>query len=170
MLLSTPCVEVPAKEAQRALQILRNAGLLKQGFKAKKLDSKVRIPVVSCGDAMRLLEGIDGVACCEDVFVGGGRGRTYKDFLRGSIPEDILKTLPSSYDIVGDVVIIKLPDEALSYAELVGGAIAKVVKGVKAVYAAGPVVDEFRVRMLRLIYGEPVRETIMREYGLRIVV
>ncbi len=168
--MRSECVEVRREEAQKAIEALRKSGLTPRGLRAKKIGDSVRVPVKDCAEAMNALKGFEGISCCEDVFEEGGLGLTYLDLLSGVVPEEVLKLLPRSYDIVGDVVIVKLPEGALRYGQAVGQAIAKVVKGVKAVYAAGPVEDEFRVRRLKLIYGERVAETVMKEYGLRIVV
>ncbi|MCS7109099.1 MAG: hypothetical protein RMH77_00140 [Sulfolobales archaeon] len=99
-----------------------------------------------------------------------GRVRGYKDLLREAIPEDVLKLIPRSYDIVGDVALINLPKELLTYGKAVGEAILKVNKNLRAVYAVGMTVGDFRVRELTHLAGEDKPVTIHKEYGIRICV
>ncbi len=96
--------------------------------------------------------------------------RNFKTILKNLIPENTLKLIPRSYDVVGDIAIINLPKELLSYGEYVGKAILAVSKNVKAVYAAGMTVGEFRVRELTHIAGERRTATTHKEYGIKIYV
>lgn len=96
--------------------------------------------------------------------------RNFKDILKQLLPEDILKLIPRSYDIVGDIAIINLPKELLNYGGYVGNSILAVNKNVKAVYAAGITSGEFRVRELTHIAGEVRTTTIHKEYGIKIYV
>jgi len=98
------------------------------------------------------------------------RGKTFKNALEGKIPRELLKSIPSSIDVIGDIAIIKLPEEAFPYSELIGEAVTKVMKNIRAVYASAPVTGEFRIRPLRHIYGLKKSKTIAREYGISIVV
>ena len=92
-----------------------------------------------------------------------------KDMLRGIIPEELRHMLPRSYDIVGEVAIIEIPEELREYARPIGECIMRVHKRVKSVYSVeGPTKDPYRVRPLRLIAGEDRDSTVHVEYGVRI--
>jgi tRNA (guanine37-N1)-methyltransferase len=96
-----------------------------------------------------------------------------RDVLRGKIPEDLLRIVPSSFDIIGSreraVAIVELDDALLPYKELVADAIFEVHKNVRAVYRkASERKGEYRVRELELIKGENITEVIHMEHGYKI--
>lgn len=95
---------------------------------------------------------------------------SFKTLIKDLVPEDTLKLIPRSYDIVGDIALINLPKEVLSYGWLVGNAILTLNKNVRAVYAVGITVGDFRVRELIHIAGEEKTSTIHKEYGIKIYV
>lgn len=95
----------------------------------------------------------------------------FKELLKDLLPKELLEKVPRSYDIVGDIAIIQLPKEIPSnYAKLVGNAIMRVAKNVKAVYVRGTVTGDLRLRDLKLIAGEEKEETIYVEYGIKFFV
>ncbi|MEM1897834.1 MAG: RsmD family RNA methyltransferase [Sulfolobales archaeon] len=71
---------------------------------------------------------------------------------------------------MGDIALINLPKEVLNYGGLVGNAILALNKNVRAVYAVGTTVGDFRVRELTHIAGEERTSTIHKEYGIKIYV
>jgi len=77
-----------------------------------------------------------------------------------------LKLLPSSYDIVGDIAIIRVPDELKHRAEDIAEAIMRINSHVKTVLnQASPVSGDFRLRRLEWIMGEKKTETVHKENG-----
>ncbi len=168
------CVEVCSSDAEEAIKALRRGGLLAEGVKASKVegDRKVRIPVAEdlVDTALAVLRAL-GIEAekCKDVFKLGSRGVRYVDLLLGKIPEEILTALPRSYQVVGDLALVHLPEEALPYGEIIGEALARVAK-VRAVYAVSLTEGEFRVRRVSKLWGEGGAETVHTEYGVRIYV
>lgn len=168
------CVEVRSSDAEEAIKALRRGGLLAEGARASKVEGgrKVRIPVA--GDlvdtalaALRAL-GIEAEKC-KDTFKLGSRGVRYIDLLRGKVPEEVLAVIPRSYQVVGDIALVHLPEEALPYGEVIGEALATVAK-VRAVYAVSVTEGEFRVRRVSKLWGVGGTETVHTEYGVRIYV
>ncbi len=163
------CVRVPLRSAEEALRRLSSSGCLRSDLRVKRFGAELLIPLKESCDMIKALDGVPHNVC-RDFFEERVIRKTFKDFLRDKLPKEVLKKIPSSIDLVGDIAVIKLPDEALPYANLVGEALVKVAKNVKAVYASGPVAGEFRVRELKHIYGLRKSKTVMREYGIKIVV
>jgi tRNA (guanine37-N1)-methyltransferase len=76
-----------------------------------------------------------------------------------------IEQISNSFDIVGDIAIIKTSSDPLD-AEAVAKQIMAVHLGVKSVYAQiSPVKGEFRVRTLKLLAGEPKTSTRHKEAG-----
>lgn len=88
----------------------------------------------------------------------------YKQLL--SIPKNVLQQLPTSFDIIGDILLIKLPEELLSFSSEIGNALLKTHSHVSTICAVDPVSGEFRSRSVTVIAGEPKTRTIHKEFGL----
>lgn len=92
--------------------------------------------------------------------------KNLKEALREDFSEEELEDFGTSFDIVGDIAVIKIPDELLERKERVGEALMEVHGNVKTVLRqTTPVDGEFRTRDLEVIAGEDRTETVHKEYG-----
>ena len=79
--------------------------------------------------------------------------------------EDLSKVY-NSFDIIGDIAIIKLPSNASEKAQIVAKTIMRIHKNVKTVLLqTSPVAGDFRLRGLTPVAGENKTSTIHREFG-----
>jgi len=79
--------------------------------------------------------------------------------------------LISSFDQIGSIIIVRIPDLLLPKKKLIGEALLKEVKIVKSVfYQASPVEGDFRIRNLEILAGEDRTETEYKEFGCRFAV
>ena len=86
--------------------------------------------------------------------------------LSATLSAEELKKVYNSFDIVGDIAIIKLPNDNITNAETVANQIMAVHKNVKTVFAqTSPILGDFRVRELRLLAGENKTNTKCKESG-----
>ena len=90
---------------------------------------------------------------------------SYKELVK--IPEELKEKLPTSYDIIGDIISIKIPKDLIIYKKEIGKAILKVNKNIRTVCYTTPVTGELRIRNPEIISGEKSTITLHREYGLR---
>lgn len=80
------------------------------------------------------------------------------------LPPEELSTIYNSYDIVGDIAIIRLTEASRKHGQIIAETIMKVHKNVKTVLAQiGPVHGDFRLRNLEYIAGENKTRTIHKE-------
>lgn len=92
---------------------------------------------------------------------------TLKDSLKDILTEEQLDDLVTSFDIVGDIAIVEIPESLQPRENQIGEALLKVHKNVKCVFRKlGAMEGEFRVRKIRHIAGENRTETIYREHGI----
>lgn len=91
--------------------------------------------------------------------------RNYKDAVL--IPEKHRSDLPTSFDVVGDLVLIKIPDQMRPFGPAIGEAILKVHKNVKGVFHDDGVHGPFRVRTLSSLAGEARTRTAHTEFGAK---
>ena len=76
-----------------------------------------------------------------------------------------LKLLYKSYDIVGDIAIIRVPETLKQYSGNIAEAIMQTHKHIKTVLRqVSPVTSDYRLRELELVTGERKTETIHKEH------
>ena len=93
-----------------------------------------------------------------------------KEELKGKVSEEELKKVTRSFEIIGDVVLINLPDEVLHLKDLIVQAILKRHKHVKTILRkVGEVEGIYRVAKYEVLYGGET-ETIVKEHGCRFLV
>jgi tRNA (guanine37-N1)-methyltransferase len=91
-----------------------------------------------------------------------------KQALKGVIPDEEIDEVYSSFDVIGDIVIIKIPDSILEKKQLLAEAILKNVKNVKTVFMqSSPVQGDFRVRNVEYVAGDNRTLTIYKEHNCR---
>ena len=77
----------------------------------------------------------------------------------------------SSFDQIGDIIIIRIPDELLSKKKIIGEIILQKVKTANSVFRQKSIVKgEFRIRELELLAGDDKSETMYKESGCRFMV
>ncbi len=94
--------------------------------------------------------------------------RSYIDIV--DVPDDLEPLLPTSFDIVGDIAIVKIPEELREHATAIGRAIIEANKPIRTVVSDEGVVGDHRVRNIRVIAGEEDTKTIHREFGMQFAV
>jgi len=99
-------------------------------------------------------------------------GISYKDvLLKEKISKKEVEKLPSSYDIVGDIIIINIENKEIiekhiSSRELIGKALLKVHPHIKTVLNKEKEHHgQYRTQNLTYLYGENRKETIIKENG-----
>lgn len=86
--------------------------------------------------------------------------------LSGMIPHEEIGYVFNSYDIIGDIAIIRLTETSGKYHRIIAEAIMSIHKNVKTVLAQiGPVQGDFRLRRLEFVAGENKTLTVHREFG-----
>lgn len=91
--------------------------------------------------------------------------KSYKELL--NLPDNLKEKLPTSFDVVGNILILKLDPELLNYKVEIGEILHKVNKNVKTVCLTRPVKGELRTRDMKMIAGKKSTETTHKEFGLK---
>lgn len=93
-----------------------------------------------------------------------------KDILAPVLLKEELQYLVGSYDVVGDIAIVVIAEELVHRQTLIGEAILSHNKNVKVVLKrAGNCRGEFRTRALEVIAGRERTETLVTEFGVRLL-
>lgn len=165
-------VGVAPADAQRLRVAIGD--LLDKDAQPHQGDGRIWFPLLP--DGRRAAEAALGGARVDDVvyaqrpFVLRTRRPTHYTALLSDLPAEEQAILPNSYDIVGDVAIIKLPEPLLAHKKNVGHALLTVHPNVSTVALDRGVTGELRVRDLEVIAGPPELTTLHREHGLTIEV
>lgn len=90
-----------------------------------------------------------------------------KTVLADKIESEELKQIYKSYDIVGSIAVVRVPESQKHHSKLIAEAIMNTHRDVKAVWRqSSSVLGEYRLRSLEFILGEKkTTETEYREHG-----
>src|SRR5919197_2225768 len=94
--------------------------------------------------------------------------RMLKNVLSSILAPDEVAQLYSAFDQIGDIVIIKIPDDLIAKKKLIADAILNNVKTAKTIWPqVSPVKGDYRVRDLEFVAGENRTITEYKEHGCR---
>lgn len=157
------CLKVPKGEGESVRKILLESGLLDISLKVRRVDDHILFPLLSAD-----VGGLGHEVLEEDF---KERSVAEADFARlAHVPEQLRDLIPSSFDVIGDVAIMKLPEELLPYSKEVGGALKQAFPRLRTIALDKGVKGELRVRDLEVIAGDEVLETVHTEYGIKLLV
>ncbi|MGH9924475.1 MAG: class I SAM-dependent methyltransferase [Nitrososphaeraceae archaeon] len=91
-----------------------------------------------------------------------------KRLLGNILEESEVSKLTSSFDVIGSIVILKIPETLVDRRQLIANAILDNIKLARSVYLqTSPVIGDHRTRRLELIAGDDCPITFYKEYGCR---
>jgi tRNA (guanine37-N1)-methyltransferase len=89
-----------------------------------------------------------------------------KTALEKMLPREEAASIYRSYDVIGDLAIIRIPEPHLTHSTLIAETLMQQHKHVKSVWRqSSPVSGDFRLRELEWVAGERRTETIHKEHG-----
>jgi len=151
------CAVVPKAEGEKVRKKLSEEGILRLDARITSDGKHVFIPVLKIkGLCYPLLE-----VETEPVEVP----KNYKELL--TLPRGLMELLPTSFDVIGDIFVLKLIDEILPYAIDIANALLETNGNARVIALDRGVKGEFRTRDLKILAGEKRTTTIQKEYGLR---
>ena len=98
--------------------------------------------------------------------------KSLQETLKDHIPDDLIPTLPKSFDIIGDILILEaLPESILQHKGVIANALLSLNSNVRTVLLkVGKVEGKFRVPKYEFLAGVQKWDTIHVEYGVRLKV
>ncbi|MCL2712173.1 MAG: class I SAM-dependent methyltransferase family protein [Methanomassiliicoccaceae archaeon] len=155
------CIRVPKHSGEEIRKHLISSGLLNTAGKIRTDDDSILIPV--------LTDEFDGYDVIDaDLEPTEQRETDYRNIV--NIPDDLKHLLPNSYDVIGDIAIVRFPDELILYASSIGDALLRTQSSLRAVMIDLGVKGELRVREIRMIAGSGSSETEHKEFGVTMMV
>ena len=158
--MNTNCIRIPKRDGEHLRSKFMALGILDLDFKIRSEGDHLLMPVTSGNVEGYIVEELPMEPIVHEE-------TDYKELL--NISEDLKEELPRSYDVVGDIAIIKLSDPLLAYEREIGEALMKVTPNLRMVMLDLGVKGDLRIRDLRTIAGSGTSETIHKEFGVRMV-
>lgn len=152
------CVVVPVPEGEAVRRRLREADRLHKHLAIRREGDRLLIPTTERTDVgFPTLERE-----FEETFVPV---RSYKDVAQ--VPDRVRALLPSAFDVIGDIAVLRIPEELEDHLSEIGRAILAWNRKIRVVARDRGVEGEYRVRRVDVIAGEDRTTTVHTEYGLR---
>ena len=151
-------IVVPRGRAEEIRRTLQSQGLLLKHLRIGHEDGTILLPVrkrVEIGFPAKEAEFDEGFVAV----------RSYKDVIE--VPPAMRRSLPSSFDVVGDIAVIKIPEELREHRRAIGEAIRRWNPRIGVVLEDRGVKGERRIREIDVIAGERRTTTTHTEHGLR---
>jgi tRNA (guanine37-N1)-methyltransferase len=158
-------LSVPRADGERIRRALRTAGLLRSDLEIRSDGPRILLPVRAQGDLEKEW-GTETEAEFEPVPAAGATD--YRDLIPGSSDEKA--ELPRSFDIIGEIVLIRLPPALEPRATEIGRALLEFVPGTRLVGADHGVHGTDRRRTIERIAGTGPWRTRHRENGIDLAV
>jgi len=164
-------LKVPKKEANHIRLFLQEKYLLDHNWKIKRSEDYVYLPLTTEPDNDLIKEmGLSKDDLVETEFEElKKRPRNMEDFLQGKIPPEKMEDFKKSFDIIGDVVILEIPEDLEEEKYLIGEAALKFTKRRSVYRKKSAIKGVIRTRELEHLAGKDDSETIHREYDSRIM-
>jgi tRNA wybutosine-synthesizing protein 2 len=90
-----------------------------------------------------------------------------KENLSKDLPSDLINLIPSKWEKVGDIGILKLPLVLKNYSVIIGKYYAKTLQCKTVLNDIGGITGNLREPKTKIIFGSPDTETIHKENGIR---
>jgi tRNA (guanine37-N1)-methyltransferase len=155
------CVVVPPERGEEVRRRLMDLGVLHKHLRIVRDGDRLFIPTTARVD-------LDFPTDQRDFGEGFVAVRSYKDVVE--VPEPLRRSLPSSFDVIGDIAVLKIPNELQRYREEIGRAILRWNPKMRVVVQDRGVKGDRRVRSIEVIAGERRTTTVHTEHGLRYAV
>lgn len=151
-------IKVPVRQAEKVKKELISSGVFDRGKKVKRRGGFVIFPVKAAKH---------GYEAVEEEFEER-KHYSFQDYLVEFLPEKQLESVRHSFDIIGDIAVIEVPQELTPYEKRIAESLAKAHKNIKSVYKkTSAVKGRERTRGLAHLYGGEGTTTTHREHGCR---
>lgn len=165
------CIQVDSSFGELSIKVLKNMKLINNELKIKNTETSLLIPIKHLPDSNELealKSKINFQITNEDFIPKKQNKKRIEELLTNKIPNQLLKKIPHSMDVIGDIAIIEIPIELKKYNKIIGEGILRSNKNIKVVLSkSSPIKNLYRIRNYDFISGEKRTDTIHLEYGYK---
>ena len=154
------CVKVPLRQLNDARIELMEKGVMNMEYRIRAEEEFGYIPI------NENVEGYEIV--CMHLEAMKKVPHSFSELLEGELTGEEIENLKTSFDTIGDIVILEIPDELAGKKQIIGDAALRFTKR-KAIYMKKSAVKgTIRIRDLEFLAGVDDSVTIHREHGARL--
>ena len=162
-------IKVPKNNADKIRRVLLNHNIIKLDMKIKRVEDFVYIPILNTPNKELMDElNVYDVNIVDTQFEIHKKGpKSLKDYLIDKIDPELIEEIKKSFDIIGEIVILEIPEEFDEYKYTIGEAALKFTRR-RAVYRkTSKIKGIIRTRELEHLAGVDNSVTIHKEFGNR---
>ncbi|MGO9387148.1 MAG: class I SAM-dependent methyltransferase [Methanobacterium sp.] len=165
-------LKIPKNHADEIRRILLKYSLIDLEFKIKRSKDFVFIPLIKKLNNEKIEKlNLPSFEIIETKFEAQPKQpRSLKDYLVNKISNNKIIEIKKSFDIIGDVVILEVPEELENEKYLIGKAALNFTKRRTVFKKNSKIQGIIRTRELEYLAGEDKSETIHTEYGSRLMI
>ena len=161
--MKSKAIELRPEKTEKVRKYLIKNSLIRRDLKIKRKSGFVYIPIKSQDNKINSYKVVK-----EEFIKIEKKPKNLSDIVL--IPNNLKEKLPKSYDIIGDIALIKIDSELLGYKSEIGNSLLKINKNLHTVCLVKPIKGEYRTRNVEIIAGENKSITEHTEYGLKFLV
>ena len=154
------CIKVPLKQLNNVRIKLMEKGLMNMDYRIKACENYGYIPVNKNIGEYELVD--------IELEKMKKTPHNFSQLLENDLNDDEIERLKTSFDTIGDIIILEIPDELIDKKLLIGDAVLKFSKRKSVYMKKSAVKGTTRVRELELLSGEDNPITIHKEHGVRL--
>jgi tRNA (guanine37-N1)-methyltransferase len=154
------CVKVPLKQLNDTRLKLMEIGQMNMDYKIKAADDYGYIP---------LNEDVEGYEIIDIELEPMKKvPHNFSEILKDELTSEEIENLRTSFDTIGDIVILEIPDDLLSKKQIIGDAALKFTKKQAIYMKKSAIKGTIRIRDLEFLAGTDDSITIHKEHGVRL--
>ena len=154
------CVKVPLKQLNDTRIKLMEKGIMNMEYRIKAEKEYGYIPINENIDDYEIVD--------KDLEPMKKVPHNFSELLKDELTDDEIENLRTSFDTIGDIVILEIPEDLQDKKQLIGDAALKFTKR-KAIYMKKSAIKgTTRVRDLEFLSGTDDSVTIHKEHGARL--
>ena len=153
-------VKVPLKKLNDVRKELMEKELMRMDYRIKAEADYGYIPIKEDIDGYEIVD-----AELEEL---NTRPHNFSELLEDELSDEEIDDLKTSFDTIGDIVILEIPDNLISKKNIIGKATLDFTKRRSIYMKKSAVHGTIRIRDLELIAGEDNPITIHKEHGARL--
>jgi tRNA (guanine37-N1)-methyltransferase len=160
-------VLVKRQDGERAKEALASLGILDGSKRVARIGKKLIFPLTETPIDLTTRPELEGAKLVHHGFKERERTpSSLAEVLGEFLSEDEVAAFGTSYDLVGDIAVVEIPEELRDRLTEIGEALLRWLPARTVAMKSSPTAGRKRLRGLDVIAGEPSLETTHRENGL----
>lgn len=170
------CLKIEKQNTEQIRKILYEENLLNLDYKIHKIGNQIIIPLKRQLTSNEIKIIFPNNIKLEQISFNNltkikNRPKSHLEILETKLSNEDIDLVPRSFDTIGDIVVIEIPQELWIKRFLIGESLLKAHPSIKTVFAkAGKVSGVNRIRPVEYLVGEKKTKTIYKEHGIRLAV